>query len=190
MADNRGWRSDQESEIAATGLAPHDDREAAIVATVPPGNYTIGLKSQSSNTGIGLVEIYDLSSTKSQIVNLSTRGQGGTGDNVMINGFIIGGTQDTKVIVRAIGPSLSKSGVSDVMADPTIELHDGTGAVVGFNDNWRSAQSQEIIASGLAPTDDRESAILATLPPGSYTAIVAGAGVTTGNALVEVYTLP
>ncbi len=190
IADNRGWRSDHESEIAATGLAPHDDREAAIVATVPPGSYTIGLKSQSGNTGIALVEIYDLTPTRSQIMNLSTRGQAGTGDKVMINGFIIGGTKDTKVIVRAIGPSLSKDGVPDVMADPTIELHDRNGTVVGFNDNWRSAQPLEIIASGLAPTDDSESAILTTLPPGSYTAIVAGVGHTTGNALVEVYKLP
>jgi hypothetical protein len=108
----------------------------------------------------------------------------------MINGFIIGGMQDTKVIVRAIGPSLSKSGVPDVMANPTVELHDNNGTVIDFNDDWRSVQPQEIIASGLAPTDDRESAILTTLPPGSYTAIVAGAGGTTGNALVEVYKLP
>jgi len=107
----------------------------------------------------------------------------------MINGFIISGTQDTKVIVRAIGPSLSKHGVPDVMANPTVELHDNNGTAIGFNDDWRSVQPQEIMASGLAPTNDKEAAILTTLPPGSYTAIVAGGGGTTGNALVEVYKL-
>lgn len=107
----------------------------------------------------------------------------------MIGGFIIGGDAPTKVIVRAIGPSLAAFGVTGVLGDPTMELHDSSGSLIFSNDNWRSDQEQEIIDTTIPPTDDKESAIVATLPPGAYTAIVRGANGTTGVALVEVYAL-
>ena len=124
-----------------------------------------------------------------QIVQLSTRGVAGTGDDVMIGGFIIQGTATKKVILRAIGPSLGSVGVAGALADPVLELHDSTGAIIQSNDNWRDAQEQEIIDTTVPPTDDLESAIVADLAPGNYTAIVSGAAGGTGVALVEVYDL-
>jgi hypothetical protein len=145
------------------------------------------------------VEVYDLGSdTISILGNISTRSFVQTGDNVMIGGFIVQGSNPLKVIIRAIGPELSLYGVPDPLADPTLELHDGTGALVGRNDNWQTTiiggvimhdQASEISISGHAPGDPRESAIIAHLPPGNYTAIVRGVSSTTGVALVEVYDL-
>jgi hypothetical protein len=121
-----------------------------------------------------------------------------TGDNVMIGGFIVQGTQPKRVIIRAIGPELGQYGVPNPMADPTLELHDGTGALIASNDEWQTTiiggiithdQVQEIINSGHAPGDPLESAIIADLPAGNYTAIVRGWNNTTGVALVEVYDL-
>ncbi len=122
-------------------------------------------------------------------LNISTREMVGTGDNVLIGGFIVSGTTPKQVILRAIGPSLAASGVEDVMADPTLELRDGAGSLVFSNDNWRDTQESEIAATGLQPNDDLESAILATLDPGAYTAILQSTNGTTGNALVEAYDL-
>ena len=118
------------------------------------------------------------------LANISTRSFVQTLDNVMIGGFIVHGSQPKRVIIRAIGPELIPFGVPDVLANPTLELHDGTGALIGFNDNWQTTiiggvithdQVQEILNSGRAPTDMRESAIIADLPAGNYTAIVRGA---------------
>jgi len=137
-------------------------------------------------------------STPSHLGNISTRGFVQTGDNVMIGGFIVQGTGLKTVIVRAIGPELTPFGVPDVLADPTLELHDGTAALIASNDNWQttiiggiitSNQVAAIQNSGHAPRDPTESAIIATLPPGNYTAIVRGMNNTTGVALVEVYDL-
>jgi hypothetical protein len=135
------------------------------------------------------VEVYDLDPKNSLLANISARGKVETADNVMIGGFIIGGADPTKVIVRAIGPSLTTKGIQQPLADPILELHDGNGDIISTNDNWRSTQQAEVIATGIPPTDDRESAIVATLQPGSYTAIVRGLNSTTGVALVEVYNL-
>ncbi|HEY5035596.1 MAG TPA: hypothetical protein VII74_00520 [Chthoniobacterales bacterium] len=123
------------------------------------------------------------------MANISTRGQVGTGDDVMIAGFIISPDQPTKVLIRALGPSLVKSGVPAPLQDPILELHDGAGNIIFSNDNWRSTQQTAIKDSSLAPTDDRESAIVATLEPGNYTAIVRGKDGGTGVGLVEVYNL-
>ena len=112
-----------------------------------------------------------------------------TGDRVGIGGFIVTGSAPKRVIVRAIGPSLSHFGVPNPLADPVLELHGPAGFTTITNDNWRSTQQAEIQATGLAPTDDLESAIVANLPPGNYTAIVQGKNNTTGVALVEVYDL-
>ncbi len=144
----------------------------------------------NGGTGVGLVEAYDLGPTAdSTLANISTRGFVETGDNVMIGGFIIGpeGLADGSVLVRAVGPSLT--GVPDALADPMLELRDGNGALLASNNDWKSTQQDAIEATGLAPSEDEEAAILSTLPPGNYTAIVFGVGDTTGNGLVEAYNL-
>ena len=124
-----------------------------------------------------------------QLLNISTRLRVQTGENVLIGGFIVTGTDAKKVIVRAIGPSLGTAGVAGALADPTLELHDSSGTIIASNDNWRDTQEAEIIATTVPPTDDLESAIVATLAPGAYTAIVSGKNNTTGVALVEAYNL-
>ncbi len=189
IATNNNWKSDQQTEIEATGLAPTNDLESAIIATLP-GNgasYTAILKGNSGTTGVGLVEAYDLdTTTDSKLANISTRGFVDSGDNVLIGGFIAGeGVAD--VVVRAIGPSLTAFGVADALQNPTLELHDLFGATIAANDDWQDSQEAEILATGLAPSNVLESAIFATLPPGAYTAIVRGSNDTTGVGLVEVY---
>src|SRR5713101_53379 len=190
IATNDNWRDTQESEIEATGLAPTDNRESAIVMTLDSdSNYTAILRGTNDTTGVGLVEVYDLDqAANSKLANISTRGFVDTGDNVMIGGFI-SGNGVAKVIVRAIGPSLTSFGVPGALQDPTLELHDINGAIIATNDNWRDTQESEIEATGLAPTDDRESAIVATITPSNYTAIVRGKNDTTGVGLVEVYNI-
>jgi hypothetical protein len=144
----------------------------------------------NSTTGIALVECYDLDRTvDSKFANISTRGYVQTGDNVMIGGLIIQGSSPAKVIVRAIGPSLTQAGIANPLQDPTLELHDGNGALLTFDDNWKDNQQAEIQATGLAPSNNAESAIVATLSPGAYTAIVKGKNDTSGVALVEAYHL-
>ncbi len=191
LATNNNWKSDQETEIEATGLAPTNDLESAIVATLP-GNgasYTAILKGNGGTTGVGLVEAYDLDTTAdAKLANISTRGFVDAGDNVLIGGFIAGeGVAD--VIVRAIGPSLAVVGVAGALKNPTLELYNIFGAIIASNDDWRDSQETEISATGLQPSDDLESAILTTLPPGAYTAIVRGTNDTTGVGLVEIYNL-
>jgi sugar lactone lactonase YvrE len=204
IARNDNWQttqiggiitSNQVAEIRNSGLAPSNPLESALIATLPPGNYTAIVRGVNNTTGIALAEVYDLSANSgSLLANLSTRGFVQTGDSVMIGGFIVV-TQPTRVIIRAIGPSLTRFGVPDALANPTLELHDHTQAVIGRNDNWQrteiggiitSDQVAEIQNSHLAPTNPAESAIIATLQPGNYTAIVRGVNNTTGNALVEV----
>ena len=194
LVTNDDWRSTQEQEIINSTVPPADDRESAIIATLNPGAYTAVMQGKNGGTGIGLVEIYDLGNpnavTGQQAVigNISTRGFVQTGDKVMIGGFIISGAP-TNIIVRAIGPDLTRRGVPGALQDTILELHDANG-VVASNDDWRSTQEQEIIASGVAPRDNREAAIVAHLNPGGYTAIVRGKAGATGVALVEVYKLP
>ena len=186
---NDNWKDTQQTEIEATTIAPSDDHESAIVATLAPGAYTAIVRGKNGATGTGLVEAYDLDSTSdSQLSNISTRGFVDLGNNIMIGGVILGGT-DARVLVRAIGPELTAQGVSGALQDPALELYDKDGVSIAANDNWKDAQETEIEATTIAPTDDRESAILATLPAGSYTAIVRGANDTTGVALVEVYNI-
>jgi hypothetical protein len=188
LTSNDNWISNR-LNILATQLAPSSEREAAITATLAPGAYTAIVHDHNDQPGLALVEVYDLDPSDSLLANISTRGKVGTGDNVMIAGFIVGGADPTKVLVRAIGPSLSKSGITLPLADPVLEVHNSDGEVVAKDDNWRATQQAAISATGLAPRDDRESALLATLAPGSYTAVVSGQGGTTGVALVEVYDL-
>jgi hypothetical protein len=161
--------------------------------SLDPGAYTAIVRGVNDTTGVALVEAYDLDRTvDSKLANISTRGLVQTGDNVLIGGFIVLGDNSQKVIVRAIGPSLAKANppVPDALADPTLDLVNPDGSILASNDNWiDSPNKQEIIDSTIPPTDDLESAIVATLPPAAYTAIVRGVNGTTGVALVEVYAL-
>jgi len=191
---NDNWKDSQEQIIRDTGIPPTDDREPAIIVALDPGNYSAIVSGKNGATGIGVVEAYDLgtasldTSSLAKLGNIATRGFVDTGDNVMIGGFIIR-ARATRVVVRAIGPSLSAFGVPNALQDTVLELRDGSGSLIASDDDWRSTQEQEIIATGLAPTNDRESAIVATLNPGAYTGIVRGTNGTTGVALVEVYGL-
>jgi hypothetical protein len=189
--------ADQVMEIQNSGLAPRDPLESALIAILAPGSYTAIVQGGNGGTGVGIVEAYDLDANSgSLLANIATRGFVQSGDNAMIGGFIVV-TQATRVIIRAIGPSLTQFGVPDALANPQLELHDAT-SLIGMNDDWQttqiggiitSDQVAEIQSSQLAPTNPLESAIIATLQPGSYTAIVRGVNNTTGNALVEVYSL-
>lgn len=190
--------ADQVAEIQKSGLAPNDPLESAIIATLPPGSYTAIVQGVAGGTGVGTAEVYDLDAASgSRLINISTRGFVQTGDNVMIGGFIVI-TQPTRLIIRAIGPSLTQVGVPDALANPQLELHDAH-SLIGQNNDWQTTQIggiitadqvAEIQASGLAPTNQAESAIIGTLQPGIYTAIVSGVNNITGNGLVEVYLLP
>ena len=189
---NDNWRTDQQAEIEATGIAPTNDLESAILRTLTPGNYTAILRGKGNTTGIGVVEAYDLEqAVNSKLADISTRGFVETGDNVMIGGLIIGpaGADSATVVVRAIGPSLSNFGISGALQDPTLDLVNSDGVAMRSNNDWRDSQQSQIIATGLQPSDDRESALVETLSPGNYTAIVRGVGNTTGVGLVEVYLL-
>ncbi len=190
IASNDNWKDTQQAAIMATGLAPPNNLESAILQTLAPGNYTAILRGKNNTTGVGLVEVYDIDKAfDTTLSNISTRGFVDTNQNVMIGGFI-SGNGIVKVIVRALGPTLSQFGVPNVLADPTLELHDANGALIASNDNWKDTQQAEIQASGFAPPNNAESAIIITRPPGNTTAIVRGKNNTTGNALVECYILP
>jgi hypothetical protein len=192
VTTNDNWKDSQQVEIEATGLQPTNDAESAILQTLAPGAYTAIVRGVNGTTGVGLVEAYDLDQpADSELANISTRGFIDTGANVMIGGLIIGPDDlgDATVLVRAIGPSLENFGVANAIQDPVLELHSGNGDTIATNDDWRDTQETEIIATGLMPTDDRESASLQTLAPGNYTAIVRGVDDTTGVGLVEAYHL-
>ena len=200
IASNDDWiTSNQALDILNSGHAPEDPSESAIIANLSPGRYTAIVRGFDDTVGVALVEAYDLSpGLHSTVGNISTRSFVQTGDDVMIGGFIVQGTRPKNVIIRAIGPELSQHGVPNPLADPTLELHNSTGALIASNDNWQQTiiggiitedQVHDIQNSGHAPTDASESAIIANLPPGNYTAIVRGVNNTTGVALVEVYDL-
>jgi hypothetical protein len=191
MATNDNWKdSPDRALIEASGLAPSDDRESAIVRTLVPGTYTGVLGGKDNTTGIALIEIYDLAANQSILANISSRGLVDTGDNVMIGGFIAGNHKGlTQVLVRGIGPSLQGS-VPNPLADPVLELHDSNGATLETNDNWKDSPNRAgIEATGIAPSNDLESAILRTVSPAAYTAILRGkTGI--GIAVVEIYNIP
>ena len=198
VATNDNWHDSQSSEIAATGLAPGNDHEAALIlypGTVP-GNIpiaTVIVSGADGGSGLATVEVYALGAHQDQFTqklrNISTRGYVGTGDQALIAGTIIQGNAPERVIVRAIGPDLGGAGVANSLQDPILELRDAEGSLLATNDDWRSDQEQEIINSGVAPQDDRDSAILTSLFPTIYTAIVRGKNDTSGIALVEIYKL-
>ncbi|MEY2490875.1 MAG: hypothetical protein QOC70_2817, partial [Verrucomicrobiota bacterium] len=162
-----------------------------IDATLTPGAYTAIVRGKSNTSGVALIEVYDLSqAVLAKLANISTRAFVSTGDNIVIGGFLLGGHNGAdRVIVRGIGPSLSALGVANALANPTLELRDSNGALLIANNDWQdnSAQAAELAAAGLAPTNNLESGIATTLPPGLYTALLAGLNNGTGVGLVEVY---
>jgi hypothetical protein len=193
---NNNWHDDpaQAVLIQASGLAPSNNLESAIDATLAPGAYTGVVKGNGGTTGIGLVEVYDLSqAVLSKLGNISTRALVGTGNDILIAGFILGNPSQagggTRIVVRGIGGSLSVFGVPNPLANPTLELRDNNAALLASNDNWQddTAQAAELTAAGLAPTNASESGIATTLGPGQYTALLSGVGNTTGVGVVEVF---
>jgi hypothetical protein len=192
IQSNDDWmNSPDAAEIIGTGIAPTNPMESAIIADLAPGQYTAALAGKDGGIGNGLIEVYDLASgTSSTLGNVSTRGFVGTGDNVMIGGVIIENGEFPIVVVRVLGQTLTVAGITEPLLDPTLELFDKDGTALDFNDNWKEGQPQAVIATELAPSDDRESAIVAFLAPGHYTAVVRGKNDTTGVALVEAYRLP
>lgn len=192
IAQNDDWQDDptQAAELTALGLAPQYADEAGIVATLDPNaSYTALLAGKNGGTGLGVIEIYDANQdANAQLANISTRAFVQTGNSIMIGGFILSGN-NTQVAVRGIGPSLAESGLSPVLADPTLELRDANGALLISNDNWQSdpTSAAQLSGHGLAPSNAKESAIFASLPAGAFTAILAGADGATGLGLVEIY---
>ena len=191
--NNDNWRDDpaQEAAILATGIAPTNNLESAIDTTLNPGAYTAVVRGKNNTSGVALVEIYDLESGGAGEAGQYQHARlVGTGDNIVIAGFILGGhSGDDRIVVRGIGPSLAALGVANALADPTLELRDGNGALLMANNDWQDnpAQMAELMGAGLAPANPLESAIAATLPPGAYTALLAGLNNGAGIGLVEVY---
>ncbi len=188
IGQNDNWTSLPPGTVLPE-LEPTNPAESVIVATVPPGSYTAVLRGANDSSGNALCELYDLAPGNSSVQNLSTRGLVGSGDDVMIGGLIVGGSEPTKVLIRAIGPSLSAFRVAGALEDPILELYNGDGSLIFENNDWRAEQEQQILATTIQPSDEKEAAIIATLPPGQYTAIVRGAGDSTGVALIEIYKL-
>ncbi len=192
---NDNWRDDpvQESQILFSGLAPANDLESAIDITLAPGNYTAVVRGRDETSGVALAEVYDLNqSAASKLANLSTRAFISTSDNIVIAGFMLGGNNgDDRIIVRGLGPSLAALGVPDALDDPTLELRDGNGALLRTNNDWQDdpAQASLLTAAGLAPPNQLEPGLAMTLPPGSYTALLAGLNNGIGVGVVEVYDL-
>ena len=193
ITTNDDWKDGgQQAEIEASGVKPEDDRESAIIATLMPNSYTAIVRGKANGEGVALAEIYDLDrAADSQLANISTRAFVQTEENVVIGGFLLGGSNETTdVVIRALGPSLRDSGVAGFLADPTLELRDGNGALIRSNDDWaQDPEAAMITANGLQPDESVESAIAISLPPGDYTAIVAGKNNTFGVGLVEIYNL-
>jgi len=199
LASNDDYISNSDADqdtLANEGLTPSNTKESAIVATIPPGAYTAILRGKAN--GVGLVEVYDISNNLStKLVNISTRGKVEMGDNgAMIAGFIVSAPNNQpgtvqRVAIRAIGPSLKDFGVSDALLDPTLDIYRGSQLILS-NDNWTTnsqTDQQTLQSNGLAPSNNKESALVIDLDPGSYSAVVRGKGNTTGVGLVEVYNL-
>ena len=191
IGGNDNWRDTQASQIQGTVFEPTDDREAVLMITLQPGAYTVVMFGKNQTTGVGLVEIYDNNQQlASELGNISTRGFVQTGNGVMIGGFMLGGNDvSSNIAIRGLGPSLSQSGLGNVLADPTLELRDQNGTMLVSNDNWQDnpAAAAQLTAHGLALPDAHESGIFTSLPIGPYTAILAGLNNGTGVGLVEIY---
>jgi hypothetical protein len=186
---NDNWRDDpvQEAAILGTGIAPTNNLESAIDATLNPGAYTAIVSGRNNSSGVALIEVYDLSqAVPAHLANISTRALVGTADNIVIAGFTLGGNGgNDRIVVRGLGPA----GVPGPLPDPTLELRNANGALIGSNNNWQddAAQAAALTAANLAPPNPLDAGIVAALPPGAYTALLAGSNNGTGVGLVEVY---
>jgi FtsP/CotA-like multicopper oxidase with cupredoxin domain len=194
ISKNDNWKDTQRSQIESAALQPGNDLESVIVTTVDPGAYTVLLTGKNGGSGVGLIEIYDTDppGSSSELANISSRGEVQTQDNVMIGGVILGAsTNGTRVVVRGLGPSLADAGIRTPLVDPTLDLRDANGASLIYDDNWQedAATAAQLTSFGLAPKKAQEAAILANLPPGAFTAILAGKDGGTGVGLVEIYNL-
>ena len=194
IASNDDWFTSTDAQtICSYRRDPPNSIESALLVTLNPGRYTAIVKSysdaqQPATSGVALFEVYDLRTSSSRLGNVSTRGQVGTGDNILIGGIIVGGNTSKPVVIRALGPTLTQFGVTGVLQNPCLELRDGNGTLIEANDDWQqSPEAATIIADGKAPPNVNESAMAPTLSPGNYTALVSGVGETTGTALIEVY---
>lgn len=196
IRSDNNWQdnSAQADMIRASGIPPTNPLESAIVATLDPGNYTTIVRGKNSTSGTGLVEVYDLDQAADSILaNVSTRASVQTGEDVLIGGFILGGgSGETGIAIRALGPSLADAGISGVLADPTLDVRNENGTSIVFNDDWKNSKDNgaAIEAANLAPKNPAEAAVVVNLAPGNYTAIVAGKNSGTGVGLVEIYALP
>jgi len=194
IATNDDWmEASNADEIRATTIAPSNDLESALLVTLAPGQgYTAIVRDFfDGEIGHALVEVYDLNeSAAALLANISSRALVDIGDSILIGGFILrGGSGSGDVVVRAIGFSLGQAGVTSPLDDPTLELRNANGALVAANDDWQDTDEAGIRQTGLAPTDELESAIAISLPAGNYTALVAGFEGMAGIGLVEVYNL-
>ena len=191
IATNDNWQTDHGSAfMAQNGFAPDNPAESATLQTLVPGAYTVVVRGRNGTEGVSLAEIYRLYSPgfTSKLYNISGRGFVGTGDDVLISGFIVGEVGSSTVVVRALGPSLASHGVSGVLSDPQLTIYDSSGSAIASNNNWQDNNNAiDVQKNGLAPSNALESALVLHLPAGSYTAVVTGADGGTGNALVEVY---
>jgi hypothetical protein len=194
IASNDDWFTSSDAQtICSYRRDPPNSIESALLVTLNPGSYTAIVKSysdpqQPATGGVALFEVYDLRTSSSRLGNVSTRGQVGTGDNILIGGIIVGGNTSKPVVIRALGPTLTQFGVTGVLADPYLELRDVNGNLIEANNDWQqSPEAATIIADGKAPPNVNESAMAPTLSPGNYTALVRGVGGTTGTALIEIY---
>jgi uncharacterized delta-60 repeat protein len=198
VAMNNDWKttqigglitSDQFAEISATGVAPSNDAESALIVALQPGSYTAVVRGVTNTTGTGVVDAFDLDAGSSaRLANIATRGLVRPGDQLMIAGFIVQNGA-VKVVVRAIGPSLTQFGISNALPDTTLQLRDQQGTIVLENDDWKTSQQQELESIGLQPSHDKEAALVTTIQPGQYTAQVRGKGNDSGIAVVQVYFL-
>lgn len=197
IAYNNDWGFTDDQDLAAliaTGLAPADPTESALITTLDPGAYTAVVEPGGGGLpadGTALFEVYDVDENSlSTLANVSSRAAFYPNIGAEIGGIIVRGPGSDRVLIRGIGPSLAAQGVSDPMADPMLELHDNQGTLIESNDNWRDSQESEIAATDLAPADDLESAILINLPEGEFTAVLQTSTISYGVCLVEAYHLP
>ena len=191
---NDNWvDSPHRSEFEGGPFQPSDNRESVVLETVAADNYTALLTGKNNSAGVGIVEVYDRDqAADAQLANISTRGFVETGNNVMIGGFILGGSSDnTQIAVRGVGPSLAQFGLNPVLQDPTLELRDANGVLLVANDDWLSDPTSAALltANGLGLGNPKESGIFTELPPGQFTAILAGQNGGIGIGLVEIYNL-
>jgi hypothetical protein len=190
---NDNWKDTQRSQIEGTIFQPTDDRESVILIALAPSAYTAILTGKNNTAGVGIVEVFDNDqAANSQLGQISTRGLVAGGNDVMIAGFILGGSQTpTHIAIRGIGPSLGQFGINHPLSDPTLELHDGNGTTLIANDDWTDdpVSAAQLTANGLALSNTKESGIFTSLPAGQFTAILAGKNGAVGIGVVEVYNL-